>query len=311
MYKNILITGGTGLIGRNLVERLKRNGCFNILAPNRSKIDLMDQSAVSSYFWQKKPDLVIHLAAKVGGIHANSSKKYDFYYENSTINNNVVNASISTGVKFFVTMGTGCAYPKSLEGEILREEEFLNGHPEPTNDAYAYAKRSLLVQLNAAREQLGFKSSYIIPANIYGPHDNFHPLHSHVVPGMIQRAFQVKNNEEEYFEVWGDGSPTRDFLFIEDLLDAIEVILEKQTEGAINVASCKPTKISDLASEILGAYDLNIPLKFNSSYPNGQTERLFDNRKITEIGWKPKINLKDGIERTVSWFENAKIIRKV
>lgn len=308
--QKIIVTGSTGLIGRNLITSLDERGDFEVYRPNRDQLNLIDAAAVSDYFKMVKPDLIIHLAAKVGGIHANNTMKYDFYWQNSVINNNVVQASIQSDIKFFIAMGTGCAYPKLLEGKKLTEEAFLDGRPEPTNDAYAYAKRDLLIQLEAAKEQYNLDYSYIIPANIYGPHDNFHPLNSHVVPGMIQRANKIKELAVPSFEVWGDGSPTRDFLFINDLIDAIILILENQKPGPINIASANPTSILDLAKQIINLYKLDVPIEFNKDYPNGQSERLFDNEKIRKLGWKPNYSLKSGLRMTIEWFENAKQIRQ-
>lgn len=308
--EKILITGSTGLIGNNLVKYLCSKNRYQIINPTRRQLNLLEADSVLDFVQSKRPDIVIHLAAKVGGIQANRTMKYDFYRENSCINNNVVNASIKAKVKYFLAMGTGCAYPKSLEGSRLFEESFLDGCPEPTNDAYAYAKRDLLVQLAAANEQFGFKFSYVIPANIYGPHDNFHPLHSHVVPGMIERANQVNLKGLCEFDVWGDGTPTRDFLYISDLISAINIILEQRFVGALNVASANPITITSLAKQVLMSFNLDVPIKFDSNYPNGQNERIFDNSKILKLGWSPEINLTEGINQTVKWYIEQELVRR-
>jgi len=298
-YQRVLVTGGTGLIGSNLVNCLKLLN-FSVVSVG-SEYDLRSSSITEKLFMDVRPTLVFHLAAKVGGIHANSNFKSDFYYDNIMINTNVVKSSVSVGVDYFFAMGTGCAYPKRLEDSILYENDYLDGIPESTNDAYAYAKRGLLVHLESlSKNSMNF--SFCIPANIYGPFDNFHPLNSHVVPGLIHRFLEAKTHDLEEVNVWGDGSAKRDFLFIDDCIDAMLLLADGGLQGSFNISTGSLTSIMDLAyciSDIVG-YKGNIV--FDTSQPAGQAQRIFDNSKMSNLGWSPKTDLSEGIHLTVDWL---------
>ena len=253
--ENILITGGTGLIGSNLTDRFKREN-LNFLSVGMSrgdyKCDLRDQNSALELFKYYKPRIVFHLAAKVGGIFANVNNKSEFYLQNTQINTNVVGAVQKMGIPFVFAMGTGCAYPKIFENQVLQEKFFLDGVPEITNDAYAYSKRNLLVHLQALEENYGTNYLYFIPSNIYGPYDNFHPIFSHVVPGLINKFLSAKSNIEPSVTVGGGGKAKRDFLFIDDLIDAIILLCDNfEKSQAINIASGELTSIGDLASKIM------------------------------------------------------------
>ena len=243
----LLVTGSQGLIGRNFVT--KSVFAPSLIATSRSDCDLTDPVATLALFNEIKPTHVLHLAALVGGIGANSSKKLRFFEENQRINFNVVTAAIQTKVSHFIAAGTGCAYPKRLEGKVLRESDFLEGTPEPTNDAYAYAKRTMLAHLMAAEESVGMNYSYFLPANIYGPHDNFHPTDLHVLPGLIRRMDLCN---DETFEIWGTGVAERDFLYIDDLISALECLIEHRHSGVINIGSGSRTTILRAATLIKG-----------------------------------------------------------
>jgi len=300
----VLITGGTGLIGTNLHNRLKQEG-FESHAIG-SQYDQRDPQMAKKAFDDFKPTLVFHLAARVGGIYANSNYKADFYSDNVLINTHVVNECVRNHIKYIFAMGTGCAYPKRLEGSILKEETFLDGIPEITNDAYAYAKRGLLVHLNALSQAKVLNYCYCLPANIYGPHDNFHPTHSHVVPGLVRRFCEAKTNQQERVTIWGDGSAKRDFLYIDDCVDAMVLLAEQAFSGPINVATGQLTSINELANAIKESCDFEGKIEHDLSYPTGQHERLFEMSKMKTLGWAPKHNFKEGIRKTVDWFTNAK-----
>ena len=246
--QKILITGASGLIGKNLISRLNKEG-YQVLGLD-SKNDLRDPYLTQKIFKNYKPDLVFHLAAKVGGIFANSNYKADFYSDNVLINTNVINACVCNNVEYVFAMGTGCAYPKRLENNVLYEKDFLDGIPEITNDAYAYAKRGLLVHLKSLEESEIIKYTFCLPANIYGPFDNFHPLNSHVVPGLIRRFCDSFDKNLEEILIWGDGSARRDFLFIDDCIDAIIKLADIQFSGVVNVSSKSLTSIKELAELI-------------------------------------------------------------
>jgi len=298
--EKILITGGTGLVGTNLFKRLRQED--NEVIAVGSQYDLRDPKVTDELFKKTKPDVVFHLAAKVGGIFANTTYKAAFYSDNVLINTNLINACIIHKIQYVFAMGTGCAYPKRLEGDILKEETFLDGIPETTNDAYAYAKRGMLVHLKALAEQNLIRYCYCIPANIYGPHDNFHPKNSHVVPGLIRRFCEAKEKRSNCVTMWGSGKAKRDFLFIEDCVEAMITLLNCRFEGAVNVATGESTTINELVHEIKTASGFSGSVENDMSFPEGQTERIFHIEKIKSIGWIPRYSLKKGIEATVEWF---------
>ena len=305
----ILVTGSSGLIGANLVIRLESLG-YEVKGLD-SKNDLRLASNAYKLFNDYKPNIVFHLAAKVGGIHANANFKADFYSDNILINTNVVNACIKNKVEYIFAMGTGCAYPKRLENSTLFEKDFLDGIPEVTNDAYAYAKRGLLVHLKSLEESEIIKYTYCLPANIYGPYDNFHPLNSHVVPGLIRRFSDANDNKQNEIFIWGDGSAKRDFLFIDDCINAIIKLAEIKFSGTVNVSSKLLTSIKDLAETISKVTSFKGLIKYDNTKLSGQSQRIMDSSKMNQLGWEPKIELYEGIEKTVSWFsENRSLIRE-
>ncbi len=312
MFSNnekILVTGASGLIGSNLLKCLKDIG-YEVIGLD-SKDDLRDVSIANKLFNNFKPTIVFHLAAKVGGIHANANYKADFYSDNVLINTNVVNACIKNKVEYIFAMGTGCAYPKRLENEILFEKDFLDGIPEVTNDAYAYAKRGLLVHLKSLEESELIKYTYCLPANIYGPHDNFHPLHSHVVPGLIRRFSDAVDNKLDKILIWGDGTAKRDFLYIDDCVNAIMKLAEAKFCGEVNVSSKKLTSIKDLAETISKETNFQGLIKYDKTKLSGQSQRIMDSSKMSKFGWDPEIDLYEGIKKTVNWFtKNRSLIRE-
>jgi GDP-L-fucose synthase len=296
----ILVTGGTGLIGTNLTNRLRGRG-LTVLAVG-SGHDLRDRGTTDRLFAEFRPSVVYHLAAKVGGIYANSSYKADFYSDNVLINTHVVNACAATGVRYVFAMGTGCAYPKRLEAEVLHEDDFLDGIPEVTNDAYAYAKRGLLVHLRALAEATGLPYVYCLPANIYGPHDNYHPLHSHVVPGLVRRFCDAVDQAAPRVAIWGDGTARRDFLYIDDCIDAMLLLADGGVTGVYNVCTRQLVTIRDLATAISAASGFRGEIDFDTSKPAGQMQRIFDPSKMERLGWMPRTPFPEGIRRTVEWF---------
>tara|TARA_B100001109_G_C18801295_1_gene444989 strand:+ start:35 stop:976 length:942 start_codon:yes stop_codon:yes gene_type:complete len=307
--QKILITGASGLIGKNLISRLNKEG-YEVLGLD-SKNDLRDSTLTQKLFKNYKPDLVFHLAAKVGGIFANSNYKADFYSDNVLINTNVINACVSNNVEYVFAMGTGCAYPKRLENNVLYEKDFLDGIPEITNDAYAYAKRGLLVHLKSLEESEIIKYTFCLPANIYGPFDNFHPLNSHVVPGLIRRFCDSFDKNLNEILIWGDGSARRDFLFIDDCIDAIIKLSSIQFSGVVNVSSKTLTSIKELAELIKDKTNFKGLIKYDVSKLSGQKQRIMDPTIMDNLNWSPHINLHDGIAKTVKWFfENRSVIRE-
>lgn len=298
----ILVTGGTGLIGVNLMNRLKEQG-FEVYSIG-SETDLRDKSTCEKIFQSFKPTVVYHLAARVGGIYANSTFKSDFYSDNVLINTNVVNACVSYNVNYIFAMGTGCAYPKRLENDLLHEEDFLDGIPEVTNDAYAYAKRGLLVHLKALGENDLIKYVYCLPANIYGPYDNFHPLHSHVVPGLIRRFCESVDKKEKSISIWGNGLAKRDFMYIDDCIDAIMILTNKKAFGTYNVATEQLTTIRDLANYLAELSGFEGEILYDKNKPEGQLRRVLDSSKIRNLGWDSKIPIKEGLKKVINWYRN-------
>ena len=309
----LLVTGASGLIGRNFVNKVNDYYPeFEILGVSSKEADLRVEGSLSRVLKNFKADIIVHFAALVGGINANISNKYKFLYENTKINLNTIHEALDHDVEYILAAGTGCAYPKSLEGKEHTEDQYLNGTPEPTNDAYAYAKRLLLNQLSAANESFGLNYSYILPANIYGPYDNFHRRNSHVVPGIIQRMHDAMINNSSTFEIWGSGKAKRDFLYIDDLMDAIILIIKTKTCGVINIGSGIQTKITDLADEISKALKCEMKFVFDTDKPDGQLTRVVNCDFVKQLGWKPKTTLDEGIKSTVEWFlQNPNEIRRV
>lgn len=301
MSDSILVTGGTGLVGRNLVSRLERDG--HAVTAVGSERDLRDSAAASALLAEVRPRVLFHLAARVGGIYANSTQKPGFYRDNVLINTHVLDAAVEAGVEYVFAMGTGCAYPKRLEGEVLHEADYLDGIPEETNDAYAYAKRGMLVHLEALREHDVLDYCYCLPANLYGPHDNFHPEHSHVVPALVRRFVEARDSAAPEVSIWGDGSAQRDFLYIEDCVDAMVLLLERRFSGAVNVATGEQTPIRVLADAVGSVSGFEGDIAFDTSMPAGQMGRIFDTGRIRSTGWSPTHDLSAGLTRTVAWFE--------
>jgi GDP-L-fucose synthase len=295
-----LVTGATGLIGRNLVARLESLG--SDVVGVGSEHDLRDAAAARTLLAKVRPTVVYHLAARVGGIYANVTQKPGFYRDNVLINTHTVDASIDAGVEYFFAMGTGCAYPKRLEQETLHEEDFLDGVPEVTNDAYAYAKRGMLVHLEALREESVLESCYCIPANIYGPHDNFHPKHSHVVPALVRRFVEATDDGLPRVEVWGGGGAKRDFLYVGDCIDAMLAIADARFAGPINVGTGELTTIRELAEAIRAEAGFSGEITYDRSMPEGQAERHLALDKIRGLGWTPRTSLRDGLAKTIDWF---------
>ena len=298
----ILVTGGTGLVGRNLVERLRSDG--REVVATGSERDLREARVAHELLHQIRPKILFHLAARVGGIYANSTQKPGFYRDNVLINTHVLDAAVDAGVEYVFAMGTGCAYPKRLEGDVLREGDYLDGVPEETNDAYAYAKRGMLVHLAALREHGALDYCYSLPANLYGPHDNFHPEHSHVLPALVRRFVEATEREAPEVAIWGDGTAMRDFLYIEDCIDAMIRLLEKRFSGPVNVASGEQTTVGVLAQTVSEASGYLGEITYDTSKPAGQHERVFDVQKIGSTGWSAEHDLETGIGRTIDWFRS-------
>lgn len=295
----ILVAGSGGLVGSAVVRKLKKLGYKNILTPRRTELDLINQTAVRNYFKNNKVDYVIDAAARVGGINANNIYSGEFIYENIMIQTNLIHESYLAGVKKFLFLGSVCIYPKFAETPV-KEESLMTGHLEPTNDAYAIAKISGIKLLEAYHKQFGFKSTCLMPCNIYGPNDNFHPENGHVIPSMFSKF----HNQLDEVTFWGDGSPLREFIHCDDLADAIVFAMDNCSDNAelYNIGSGQNVSILDLCKKISSIVNYTGKIKWNTDMPNGTPNRPLDSTKFYNLGWQPKYDLSRGLRETYSWF---------
>ncbi len=295
----IFVAGHRGLVGSAIVRVLKEKGYSNIITKTRSDVDLLNQNEVEQFFASEKIDYVFDAAARVGGIHANDNYSAEFIYENIQIQTNLIHYAWKYGVKKFLFLGSVCIYPKYAEIPV-KEESLLTGHLEPTNDAYAIAKISGIKMLQAYNKQYGFKGVSLMPSNLYGIGDNFHPDNGHVIPSMITK-FNSSNGKSVTF--WGDGTPMREFLYADDLADAcLFAINHFENAELINVGSGENFSIKELAKIVAKVVSYNGDIEWDISRPNGTPNRPLDSSKIMELGWKPKHTLYEGLKKTYQWF---------
>lgn len=295
----IFVAGHRGLVGSSIVRVLNERGYSNILTRTRNELNLLNQKEVFDFFDSEKPEYVFDAAAKVGGIYANDTYSGDFIYENIQIQTNLIHSAWKFGVKKFLFLGSVCIYPKFAEVPV-REDSLLTGYLESTNDAYAIAKISGIKMLQAYHKQYGMKSVSLMPSNLYGPGDNFHPDNGHVIPAMITK-FQNSGGKSVMF--WGDGTPKREFLYSEDLADACLFAMEHfENAELINVGSGENVTIKELSNSVASVVKYNGEIKWDTSRPNGTPNRPLDCSKMTKLGWKPKHTLSQGLQKTYDWF---------
>ncbi len=299
----ILVLGCRGLVGSSIIRELKSQGFKNILAPTRDILDLTRQDDVLNYFQTFRPEYVFMAAAKVGGIKANNTYRADFIFQNLSIQNNVFEAAFKFPVKKLLFLGSSCIYPKDCP-QPIKEEYLLTGPLEQTNEPYAIAKIAGLKTVEAFRRQYGLNWFSVMPTNLYGPGDNFHPEDSHVIPGMIQRMKKVIDNGDEVFEVWGSGNPRREFLFVDDLARACLMLMQtdKELPYFINVGTGKDVTIAELAETIAGIMGFKWKLFFNKNYPDGTVRKVLDISKIKAFGWNPQLSLDKGLKIAIESF---------
>ena len=303
MINKVCILGSTGLVGSNLYKKyLEKYPDAIILAPKRYSLNLNSCNDTLDYLLTNKPDLVFLCAAKVGGIKLNKDFKASFITENLKIQTNVIEACFLSGIKKLVFLGSSCIYPKNAEVPI-KEESLLSGYLEPTNDAYAIAKIAGIKMCQSYRQQYGSDYISVMPCNLYGPGDNFDLTSSHVLPSLIRKFHEAKLENKESVEIWGTGKPMREFLYVEDLAEALIFLSENYSdERIINVGSGQDLTISDLADMIAKEIGYEGNIIFNSEYPDGTMRKVMDTSRIFNLGWKPKTSLEEGIRKTYEYY---------
>ena len=317
--EKIYIAGHNGMVGSAIVRNLQGKGFVNIITCSSSELDLTNSQDVDIFLQKEKPDYVIIAAARVGGIYANNSYPAEFIYQNLMIEVNLIHGAYLAGVSNLLFLGGSCIYPKeSLQP--IREEYLLSGHLESTNEPYALAKIAGIKLCESYNRQYGTDYRSIMPTNLYGPNDNFHPKNSHVIPALIRKFHEAKVNNEPFVEVWGSGKPMREFLHVDDMADAsIHIMdIDKKTLESevdpmlshINIGTGTDITIKDVAQTIKEVVGFDGEIVFNTKMPDGTKRKLLDVSKIENLGWKPAITLKDGLKETYEWFlENNKKLR--
>lgn len=299
----IYIAGHRGMVGSGLERKLRKEGYNNIVTRTSTELDLRNQQAVNCFFEKEKPAYVILAAAKVGGIHANNTYRAEFIYDNLMIEANIIHAAYLNKVTKLLFLGSSCIYPK-MAPQPLKEEYLLSGYLEPTNQPYAIAKIAGIEMCDSYRAQYGCNFISAMPTNLYGTNDNYHPENSHVLPALIRRIVLAKKNNEASVTIWGSGMPRREFLHVDDLSDACYFLLQNYNEkGIVNIGCGTDVSIKELAELIVAEVEYDGQLVFDSTKPDGTPRKLMDTTKLNLLGWEPKINLKDGIIKTISEFK--------
>lgn len=291
----IYVAGHRGMVGSAIVRALRHQGYENIIVRTRSELDLCNQDAVLQFFSENKPDYVFLAAAKVGGIMANNTYRAAFLYENLQIESNIIHSAYLNGVKKLLFLGSSCIYPK-MAPQPLKEEYLLSGLLEETNEPYAIAKIAGIKLCEAYRDQYGCNFISAMPTNMYGPNDNYHPENSHVLPALIRKFHEAKTENLATVTVWGDGGPLREFLYADDLADALVFLMQHYDEKQfVNVGYGEDISIGDLATLVKSVVGYTGDIVFDTGKPNGTPRKLMDSGKLFSLGWKPKTGLKDGI----------------
>jgi len=315
MEKNskIFIAGSNGLVGSAIVRRLHAGGYINLLTPEIDELDLIDAKAVADFFAAEKPEYVILAAAKVGGIHANNTFPADFIHINLTIQNNVIHQAFLSGVKRLLFLGSSCIYPK-LAPQPMREEHLLTGLLEPTNEPYAIAKIAGIKMCESYNRQYGTKFVAVMPTNLYGPGDNFHPENSHVLPALIRRFHEAKCKGKSEVVVWGTGTPMRELLYVDDMADGSVFVMELDDATLaekflnypepcfVNLGTGVDVTIRELAEAVKEVVGFEGELVFDTTKPDGTMRKLLDVSRMKSLGWEAKVSFRDGIEKTYEWF---------
>ncbi len=307
--KKIYIAGHNGMVGSAITREYKRNNDFEILTKDFEELDLTRQNEVEQFFEQEKPEYVIVAAAKVGGILANSKYRAQFIYENLMIQSNIIHSSYKNGVKKLLFLGSSCIYPKHASQPIT-EESLLTNSLEYTNEPYAIAKIAGIKLCENYYKQYGCNFFSVMPTNLYGPYDNYHPENSHVLPALIRKFHLAKKDKDEFVEVWGTGKPMREFLYVEDLANACFYLMNNinaediynKNITHINIGTGEDLSIADVSEIVKEVVGFEGMIKYDTSKPDGTPRKLLDVNRLHQLGWKHSISLKDGIEKAYHWF---------
>ncbi|MFW5713850.1 MAG: GDP-L-fucose synthase family protein [Brevefilum sp.] len=301
--KKICVTGGAGFLGSHLQEELRQRGAENIFIPTIEKYNLVEGEAIQQMLQDSDPDVIIHLAAHVGGIGANREHPAEFFYDNLMMGVQLMHLAYEAGVEKFVAIGTVCAYPK-FTPVPFKEDDLWIGYPEETNAPYGLAKKMLMVQSQAYRDQYGFNSIFLLPVNLYGPGDNFDPSSSHVIPALIRKCVEAQEAGEDQVVVWGDGSPTREFIYVKDAARGIALATEKYNRSdPVNIGSGFEISIKDLAEKIARMTGFEGDLVWDTSKPNGQPRRALDTSRAREaFGFTAETDFDEGLQKTIDWY---------
>ncbi len=303
--RRVVVSGGSGFLGSFVVEKLRAAGCAEITVPRSRDYDLREKCDALRLYKEARPDIFIHLAAIVGGIGANRSNPGRFFYDNAAMGLHAIEAARTAGIEKFVCAGTVCSYPK-FASVPFREENFWDGYPEETNAPYGLAKKMLLVQLEAYRQQYGMNGIYLVPVNLYGPRDNFDLETSHVIPALIRKCWEAKRSGAAEVLAWGNGNATREFLYVEDAAEAIILAAEKYAKAdPVNLGSGEEISIHELLGHIRSLVGYEGELRWDATKPDGQPRRCLDtSRAFEEFGWRARKFLSEGLRETIRWFES-------